>query len=217
MAIDFYTNPMSRGQIVRWMLEEIGEPYTQHIVDYEVKEDGSASMKDDFYGQINPMRKVPAIVHDGAIVTEVAAICAYLADAFPGAGLGPRADEKAAYYRWLFFAAGPVEHAVTNHYAKWDPNPEQQRMFGYGSYERAMDTLAAHFADNDYVCGDRFTAADVYAGSQVLWGTQFGTMPKRPEFEAYAERLSGREAYRRAKDIDGKLIAEMQAKQETDA
>src|SRR5690349_4282411 len=108
MAIDFYTNPMSRGQIVRWMLEEVGEPYTQHIVNYEVREDGSASMRDDAYGRINPMRKVPALVHDGAIVTEVAAICAYLADAFPDAGLGPRDDEKAPFYRWLFFAAGPV-------------------------------------------------------------------------------------------------------------
>lgn len=217
MGIDFYTNPMSRGQIVRWMLEEVGEPYTQHIVDYAVLADNSAVMQDDGYARINPMRKVPAIAHDGAVVTEVAAICAYLADVFPTAGLGPRDGEKADYYRWLFFAAGPVEQAVTNHYAKWDPNPEQQRMFGYGSFERALDTLAAHFADHAFVCGDRFTAADVYVGSQVMWGTQFGTMPKRPEFLAYGERLSGREAYRRAKDIDGKLIAEMQARQETEA
>ena len=214
MAIDFYTNPMSRGQIVRWMLEEVGEPYTQHIIDYAVLKDNSAVMQDDDYGRINPMRKVPAIVHDGAVVTEVAAICAYLADVFPDAGLAPRADEKADYYRWLFFAAGPVEAAVSNHANGWDPTPERQRMFGYGSFERTIDTLAAHFADNAYVCGDRFTAADVYVGSQVLWGTQFGTMPKRPEFEPYAQSLSGREAYRRAKDIDGKLIAEMQAKKE---
>ncbi|HET9355885.1 MAG TPA: glutathione S-transferase family protein, partial [Sphingomicrobium sp.] len=215
MGIDFYTNPMSRGQIVRWMLEEVGEPYTQHIVDYAVLGDNSAVMQDQDYARINPMRKVPAIVHNGAVVTEVAAICAYLADVFPGAGLGPREDEKADYYRWLFFAAGPVEQAVTNHYAKWDPSPEQQRMFGYGSFERAIDTLAAHFADSAYVCGDRFTAADVYVGSQVMWGTQFGTMPKRPEFESYGERLSGRDAYKRAKEIDGKLIAEMQANKET--
>ena len=210
MAIDFYTNPMSRGQIVRWMLEEVGEPYTQHIVDY-------GAMGGDEYGAINPMRKVPAIVHEGKLVTECAAICAYLADVFPQAGLSPRDDEKADYYRWLFFAAGPVEAAVSNHANGWDPVPERQRMFGYGSYERTIDTLAAHLGDTAYVCGDRFTAADVYVGSQVLWGTQFGTMPKRPEFDAYAERLSGREAYRRGKDIDGKLIAEMQAKQETKA
>lgn len=217
MAIDFYTNPMSRGQIVRWMLEEVGEPYTQHIVDYAVMADESAVMQDDGYGRINPMRKVPAIVHDGGIVTECAAICAYLADAFPEAGLAPRDGEKADYYRWLFFAAGPVEAAVSNHANGWDPTPERQRMFGYGSFERTIATLAEHLADNAYVCGDRFTAADVYVGSQVLWGTQFGTMPNRPEFESYAESLSGRDAYRRAKAIDGKLIAEMQAKKETTA
>ncbi|QIK95542.1 glutathione S-transferase family protein [Sphingomonas sp. HDW15A] len=210
MSIDFYTNPMSRGQIVRWMLEEVGVPYTQHIIDYSV-------MGSDSYGAINPMRKVPAIVHDHKLVTECAAICAYLADVFPQAGLGPRDEEKADYYRWLFFAAGPVEQAVTNHANGWDPAPERGRMFGYGSYDRAMETLAAHFEKNEYVCGDRFTAADIYVGSQVLWGTQFETMPKLPAFEAYANRLSGREAYKRGKEIDGKLIAEMQSKQEADA
>ena len=206
MALDFYTNPMSRGQIVRWMLEEVGEPYTPHIVDY-------GTMSGDDYGRVNPMRKVPAVVHDGKLVTECAAICAYLADVFPAAGLGPRDDEKADYYRWLFFAAGPIEQAVTNHANGWDPAPEKGRMFGYGSFDRAIDTLASHFRDHDYVCGARFTAADVYVGSQVLWGTQFGTMPKRDEFLAYADRLATRPAYVRGKEIDNKLIAEMQAKQ----
>ncbi|GAA4715637.1 glutathione S-transferase family protein [Sphingomonas lutea] len=210
----FYTNPMSRGQIVRWMLEEVGAPYEQRIVDYAVLGDNSAVMQDNDYARVNPMRKVPAIVHGGAVVTEVAAICAYLADVFPAAGLAPRDDEKADYYRWLFFAAGPVEHAVTNHYAKWDPTPEQQRMFGYGSFDRAMDALAGHIATRDYVCGDRFTAADVYVGSQVMWGVEFGTMPKLDPFLAYRDRLAQREAYQRAKAIDGKLIAEMQAKQQ---
>ena len=213
MSLTFYTNPMSRGQIVRWMLEEVGAPYTQHIVDYAVMQDGSASMEDEDYGRINPMRKVPAIVHDGKIVTECAAIIAYLAEAFPEAGLAPRAEEKADYYRWMFFAAGPVEQAVTNHANGWDPSPERSRMFGYGTYDRAMETLAAHFAANDYVCGDRFTAADVYVGSQVLWGTQFGTMPKLDPFVAYAGRLSARDAYQRGKAIDDKLISKMQAAQ----
>jgi glutathione S-transferase len=203
--ITFYTNPMSRGQIVRWMLEEVGAPYDARIVDYSV-------MHDDEYGRVNPMKKVPAIVHDGRTVTECAAICAYLADVFPDAGLAPQNDdERAAYYRWLFFAAGPVEQAVTNHANGWDPSDERRRMFGYGTYDEALATLAGHLEQNDYVCGDRFTAADVYVGSQVLWGTQFGTMTALPPFAPYAERLSGREAYRRAKDIDNALIAEMQA------
>lgn len=210
----FYTNPMSRGQIVRWMLEEVGQPYTQRIIDYAVMADGSATMEDDDYGRINPMRKVPAIVHDGQIVTECAAIITYLADVFPEANLRPEVHEKADYYRWLFFAAGPVEQAVTNHANGWNPSPERQRMFGYGSFERTIDTLAAHLAENAFVCGERFTAADVYVGSQVLWGTQFGTMPKKAELEAYAERLSSRPAYRRAKAIDDSLISEMQAKQD---
>ena len=211
--IKFYTNPMSRGQIVRWMLEEVGADYEQHIVNYDVMADGSASMRDDDYGRVNPMRKVPAIVHNGKTVTECAAICAYLGDVFPEAEMAPRDDEKADYYRWLFFAAGPVEQAVTNHANGWDPTPERSRMFGYGDYDRAMDALAKHLAKNDYVCGSRFTAADVYVGSQVLWGTQFGTMPKRDEFVAYGDRLTSRNAYTKAKAIDMGLIAEMQATQ----
>ena len=198
--LKFYTNPMSRGQMVRWMLEEVGEPYETKIVDY-------AAMHDDAYRAVNPMMKVPAIVHDGRTVTECAGIIAYLADVFPDAGLGPRADEKADYYRWLFFAAGPIEQAVTNKANGFDPTPEKGRMFGYGSYDLAVQTLADHLAGRDYVCGDRFTAADVYVGSQVMWGTQFGTLPKLDSFVAYGERLAGRAAYQRGKAEDMRLIA----------
>ena len=203
--IKFYTNPMSRGQIVRWMLEEVGQPYETEILDY------SSTMKGDAYAEINPMMKVPAIVHRGKVVTECAAIIAYLADAFPEVGLGPRDDEKADYYRWLFFAAGPIEQAVTNKSAGFEPSAEKGRMFGYGNYDLAVNTLADHLAGTTYVCGDRFTAADVYVGSTVMWGTQFATLPSLQPFLAYGERLSGREAYKRGKEIDGKLIAEMQA------
>jgi glutathione S-transferase len=203
--IIFYTNPMSRGQIIRWMLEEVGAPYDVEILDY------ASSMKSDEYRAINPMMKVPAIVHKGRVVTECAAICAYLADVFPEAGLAPREEEKADYYRWLFFGAGPLEQAVTNKAAGFEPTSERERMFGYGNYELAVNTLADHLAGRDYVCGPRFTAADVYVGSQVMWGVQFGTLPKLDSFVAYAELLGQREAYRRAKDEDNQLIAEMQA------
>ena len=202
----FYTNPMSRGQIVRWMLEELGKPYETRVIDYSV-------MHDDDYGRVNPMRKVPAIVHGGQVVTECAAIIAYLADVYAAKGLGPRDDEKAAYYRWLFFAAGPVEQAVTNHANGWDPSEERRRMFGYGSFDDTLATLAGHLEANDYVCGERFTAADVYVGSQVMWGTQFGTMTALPPFLRYKERLEKRDAYGRGKDIDNALIAEMKAKE----
>jgi glutathione S-transferase len=203
--IVFYTNPMSRGQIVRWMLEEVGQPYDTEILDY------ASSMKSDAYRAINPMMKVPSIVHRGRVVTECAAICAYLADVFPEAGLAPRDDEKADYYRWLFFASGPIEQAVTNKSSGFEPTPERSRMFGYGNYDLAVNTLAGHLAGRTYVCGDRFTAADVYVGSTVMWGTQFGTLPSLDAFTAYAARLSEREAYRRGKDADNRLIAEIQA------
>jgi len=203
--IKFYTNPMSRGQIVRWMLEEVGQPYDTEILDY------ASTMKGDAYRAINPMMKVPAIVHHGKTVTECAAIIAYLADTFPEADLAPRDEEMADYYRWMFFAAGPIEQAITNKSAGFEPSAEKSRMFGYGSFDLAVTTLADRLASNDYVCGDRFTAADVYVGSQVLWGTQFKTLPSLAPFLAYGQRLSAREAYRRGKEIDGKLIAEMQA------
>ena len=201
--IIFYTNPMSRGQIARWMLEEIGAPYAQRILDF------GTTMKAPDYLAINPMGKVPAIVHDGHVVTECGAICAYLAEAFPAAGLAPNPDERADYYRWMFFAAGPVEAAVSNHAAKVVTPPEMQRMYGYGSYEQMVDVLTTAVRGKAYICGDRFTAADVYVGAQILWGTQFGTLPDRPEFAAYRERLVAREAYGRAKAIDEALIAEM--------
>ena len=203
--ITFYTNPMSRGQIVRWMLEEVGQPYDTEILDY------ASTMKGDAYRAINPMMKVPAIVHRGKVVTECAAIVAYLADAFPEAGLAPRDEEKADFYRWMFFAAGPIEQAITNKSAGFEPSAEKSRMFGYGNYDLAVNTLANHFASSDYVCGDRFTAADVYVGSQVMWGTQFATLPSLQPFLDYGARLSSRDAYKRGKDIDGKLIAEIQA------
>jgi Glutathione S-transferase len=201
----FYTNPMSRGQIIRWMLEEVGAPYDTEILDY------ATGMKSNEYRAINPMMKVPAISHKGRVVTEAAAICAYLADVFPEAGLAPRDEEKADYYRWLFFAAGPIEQAVTNKAAGFEGSEQQQRMFGFGHYDLAVNTLADHLGRHEHVCGSRFTAADVYVGSAVMWGTQFGTLPKLDNFVAYADRLSQREAYRRGKEEDNRLISEMQA------
>lgn len=198
--LTFYTNPMSRGQIVRWMLEEAGAAYETVVVDY-------ATMKEPAYLAVNPMGKVPAIDHDGVVVTECAAICAYLADAFPDAGLAPPTSERGDYYRWLFFAAGPVEAAVTNKAMGFTPTPEQRRMAGYGTFERTIATLSDHVAAHDYVASGRFTAADVYVGSQVLWGLQFGTIPSSPALEGYAERLRTRTAYRRAKAVDEALIA----------
>jgi glutathione S-transferase len=196
-----YTNPQSRGRIARWALEEVGADYEVRVMNY------ADSMKSADYLAVNPMGKVPAIVHRGKVVTECAAICAYLGDAFPDAGRAPALADRADYYRWLFFAAGPVEAAVTNNNAGFVPSADQGRMFGYGSFDQAIDVLEAAVARHDYIAGDAFTMADVYVGSQVIWGQQFGTIPKRDAFAAYAERLTGRDAYKRGNELDDQLQA----------
>ena len=196
----FYTNPMSRGRIVRWMLEEVGQPYRTELLDY------ATGMKGADYLAINPMGKVPAIRHGETVVTEGAAICAYLADAFPQAGLAPPLGDRGAYYRWLFFAAGPVEAAVTTKSLGVDVPPDRRMMVGFGCLEDVVNTLEAAVKGRDYIAGDRFSAADVYVGSQIGWGMQFGSIEKRPAFEAYWEKVGNRPAAIRAREIDDALI-----------
>ena len=198
----FYTHPMSRGRIARWMLEETGAPYRTELLDFDT------TLKAPAYLAINPMGKVPAVRHGEAVVTEAAAICAYLADAFPAAGLAPPQGDKARapYYRWLFFAAGPVESAVTNKSLGFVVPEGRDRMAGYGSLAAVIDALEGAVSGSDYVAGDRFTAADVYFGSQIGWGMQFGSIDKRPAFERYWERISTRPAAVRARGIDDALL-----------
>ena len=197
----FYTNPMSRGRIVRWMLEEVGAPYETVLLGY------ADTMKAPDYLAVNPMGKVPALRHGDQVVTEGAAICAYLADAFPDAGLAPPLRDRAAYYRWLFFAAGPVEFAVTHQSMKVVPTEQQQRMVGYGRYDTMVEVLDRAVSGREWIAGDRFSAADVVVGSQINWGTQFGTLPKLDSFTAYVARLTARAAYGRAAAIDDAAIA----------
>jgi glutathione S-transferase len=196
----FYTNPMSRGAIARWMLEEVGASYRTEILDY------GTTMKSADYLAINPMGKVPAIRHGGTVVTEGAAICAYLADAFPEAGLAPEPASRASYYRWLFFGAGPLEAAVTTRALGFEVPPEKRAMAGWGSFGDVMDALEHAVTRSEYLAGERFTAADVYTGSQIGWGLMFGTIEKRPAFEDYWARISLRPASRRAKEIDAALM-----------
>lgn len=202
----FYTNPMSRGRIVRWMLEEVGRPYRAEIVRFGPE-------KSPELLAVNPMGKVPTIVHRGQVVTEAAAICAYLADAFPEAGLAPapNSSERGAYYRWLFFAAGPLEQAVTNRAMGFEPPADKRGMVGYGSYDDTIDTLEKAVGGRQYLARDRFSAADLYVASHLAWGMGFGTIDKRPAFERYIEPMVSRPAALRADEIDNGLIAQMQA------
>jgi glutathione S-transferase len=203
----FYTNPQSRGQTVRWMLEEVGQPYETQVLDY------TSTMKQEPYLSINPMGKVPAIVHKGKVVTEVAAICCYLADAFPQANLAPPPQDRADYYRWIFFTSGPVEAAFSNKAAGWEPTPERQRMFGYGNYDLAINNLEKALTGREYIAADHFTAADLFVGANVNFMLAFNLLEPREVFIDYARRMTDRPAYERAKQIDAKLIAEMQAAQ----
>jgi glutathione S-transferase len=201
----FYTHPQSRGRVVRWMLEELGQPYRTELLDF------TTTMKAPPYRAINPMGKVPALRHGDAVVTEVAAICTYLADAFPEAGLAPPPGSKlrAPYYRWLYFAAGPLEAAASNKAMGFVVPPERERMMGYGNYELTMSTLESAVSQGDYLVGNKFSAADVYVGSHIGFGMQFGTIEKRPAFETYWARLSARPAWRRGNELDNEAAAAM--------
>ena len=198
----FYTNPRSRGRIARWMLEVVGQPYRTEVLDY------GTTMKAPAYLAINPMGKVPALAHGDAVVTEAAAICAYLADAFPQAELAPAPGNRlrAPYYRWLFFAAGPIEASVTNKAFGFAVPSEREPSLGYGNYERVMKTLEDAVSTGNYLVGDKFSAADLYVGSHIGFGLMFGTIEKRPAFERYWQRITARPAYVRARQLDDALM-----------
>jgi glutathione S-transferase len=200
-----YTNPQSRGRVARWMLEEVGQPYKTELLDY------ASTLKAPAYLAINPMGKVPALRHGDTVVTENAAICAYLADAFPQAKLAPPPGDRlrGPYYRWMFFAAGPVEYAVSNKALGFTVPPERERMMGYGTVTQALDTLEMAVSQTPYVAGDKFTAADVYVGSHIGFGMMFGTIDKRPAFEKYWQRISSRPACVRAKELDDAAVTAM--------
>jgi glutathione S-transferase len=201
----FYTNPQSRGRVVRWMLEELGQLYRTELLDY------ATQMKAPAYLAINPMGNVPALRHGDAIVTEVAAICTYLADAFPETGLAPPpgSNLRAPFYRWLYFAAGPLEAAASNKALGFVVPPGRERMMGYGTYELTMNTLEGAVSQGDYLVGNKFSAADVYVGTHIGFGMQFGTIEKRPAFETYWARLTARPAWQRASKLDNDAAAAM--------
>ena len=197
--IIFYTNPNSRGRIAHWMLEEVGEPYETVWVEY-----GDAGTKSAKFLQINPMGKVPVVVCNGKVISETPAICNYLAARYPECQLMPGKDDPALadFYRWFYFAAGPLELAVTVNAMQWEVPQEQQRSVGFGNMDDVNVALELALKSGLFVCGEQFTAADVYLGSHLNWGMAFGTLGKTPLFSDYVQRLLERPAARRAEKLN---------------
>jgi glutathione S-transferase len=204
-ALVFYSSPMSRGRIVHWMLEEVGVPYRFEVVNLETQD-----QKKPGFLAVNPMGKVPAIVHRGTVVTECGAMCAYLADAFPAARLAPPVDSplRGTYYRWLFFGGTCVEAAVIDRMLSRPP-ASRPGALGYGSYDDTVATLEKALTPGPYILGPQFSAADVYVGSQIGFGTMMKALDPRPVFKDYLDRLQERPAYKRFMEKSDQIAGEM--------
>jgi glutathione S-transferase len=201
--LTLYHATPSRSSVVRWMLEELGEPYDIHLLSLA---NGEQSKPE--YLAINPMGKVPALKHGDVIITEVAAICTYLADEFPHARLNiPVGDpRRGPYLKWLFFSPSCLEVAALDKAAP-RKEPPRRGMVGYGDYDTVTDVVAKAVAKGPYLMGEQFTAADVVLGSMLRFGMMFDLLPKRPEFVAYVGRLEQRPALQRANALDQELAA----------
>lgn len=205
--IIFYSNPQSRGRIVSWMLEELGEPYQTEWISY------GEQMKSAAYRAINPMGKVPAIKHKGAVVTEAPAICTYLALQYPEKKLIPaKGDPRLAdFTRWMFFAAAPLEMVITTKSMQWPVTPENSRSLGFGTIDDVINALELAVSKGPFVCGDQFTAVDVYLGFALFWGMQFGAIDKRAALESYVSTVLARPAAIRATEINDQQAARQSA------
>jgi glutathione S-transferase len=203
----FYHNPMSRARTVHWMLEEVGAPYRLELINFK-----KAEQKSPAFLAVNPMGKLPAITHRGVVITETGAICAYLADAFPAAGLAPPLDDalRGAYLRWLFFGAGCVDAALIDRMLA-RPAPEKTSSLGYGSFQDVVETLDKAVTPGPYILQQRFSAADVYIGSQIGLGMMTGSLEPRPSFQRYLDGLHQRPAYRRLLEQTEQLVARLKA------
>ena len=193
----YHASP-SRSSVTLWMLEELGQPYDIHLLHLSKNEQAQPD-----YLAINPMGKVPALKHGDTVITEVAAICTYLADEFPDAKLNvpvgtPR---RGVYLKWLFFGPSCMEPAVID---RASPRKEEARrgMLGYGDFDTTMNVVAAAVAKGPWIMGEQFTAADVVVGSQIRWGMMFKLVPERKEFLDYSARIAARPAAQRAEAKD---------------
>jgi glutathione S-transferase len=206
-TIVFYHNPQSRGRIVLWMLEEIGAAYRCELLSFEKQE----HKRPEFLA-INPMGKVPTIVHRGTVVTEGAAICAYLAEAFPAAQLAPRDDaQRGTYLRWMFFAANCLEAALVDRMLSRPP-VSRPGALGYGSYGDTLNALEQALTPGPFILGEQFSAADVYIGSVIGWGMMAKALEPRPLFKQYVGRCAERPAFKRAFARNETLAKELSAR-----
>jgi len=201
--LTLYHAAPSRSATVRWMLEEVGEPYDLHLLKLAEGE----QLKPDYLA-VNPQGKVPALKHKGVVITEVAAICAYLADEFPHARLNiPVGDpRRGVYLQWLFFGPSCIEPAILDR-AFPRKEPPRAGAVGYRDIEALADIVAQAVAKGPFIMGEQFTAADVVIGSGVRWGTMFKLIPERDAFQPYVERLAARPALQRAEAKDKALAA----------
>lgn len=202
-TLTFYSNPQSRGRVVRWMLEEIGVDYQLEVMEY------GEHIKSAQYLAINPMGKVPAIKHGDTVVTEVAAICAYLADQFPEEDLAPARNDplRGDYYRWLFFCAGPFEMAMSAVSENWKIDKENAMSLGCGFIAEVVNALETALSKGPYVCGEQFTAADIVLSSNIGWAIFQKNLEARPVFTEYVNRCQARPAAKRANALDDALAS----------
>ena len=195
--IQFYYNPFSRARTILWMLEEVGQPYDIKYVDLKAGE-----QKAPAFLKLNPMGKLPTLLHEDTVVTEAAAICAYLADRFPEARMAPVATDvrRGTYLRWLFFASGPTEYALMAHkFPTKEPLVPSQ--IGFGTYADTINTLEKSLTPGPFLLGDTFTAADLYLAALLEWAFFTKMMEPRPIFLAFLEKVRTRPAYQRSREI----------------
>jgi len=198
--IIFYTNPDSRGRMIRWLLEELD-------LDYQVKLLGfGPEMKTSSFLKINPLGKVPALIHKERVITESGAIICYLADTFSSKNLAPLERERADYYRWMFFAAGPLELIMADRLRRVENQMGRQAFVSHGgNHEATLNTLRQALGQHRYIAGERFTAADIYVGYQIALGMFFKVIPRDPVFVAYWKKVRSRDCFLKAKKLDDAL------------
>ena len=201
-SLTFYHSPQSRSVGALILLEELGADYELRPIDFGKKE-----QRQPPYLAVNPMGKVPAIVHDGALVTEQGAVFAYLADLHPEAGITPAIGDplRGPYLRWLFFYGSSFEPAIVDRSLKREPAPLATSP--YGDYDTMLKTLFEQLGNGPYLLGDRFTAADVLWGTALRWTTMFKLVPETPVVKAYIERVTSRPAALRAAKKDAEILA----------